>query len=70
MVVGSVISAMTRNLPPHRGQIVISISNTRLSLCAQVSGAMSASCSGVPARHGSAPGGAWVWALVQLPPTT
>ena len=31
---------MTRRVPPQYGQVEISISNTRLSRCAQVSGAV------------------------------
>ena len=31
MMIGSVISAMTRSVPPHRGQTVTSNSKTRLS---------------------------------------
>ena len=40
MVSGSVMSAMTRSVPPQWGHTVTSISNTRLSRCAQVSGAV------------------------------
>ena len=40
MTSGSVTSAMTRRVPPQYGQVEISISNTRLSRCAQVSGAV------------------------------
>jgi hypothetical protein len=35
---GSVTSAITRSVPPHSGQTEISISNTRLSRSAQLSG--------------------------------
>ena len=35
---GSVTSAITRRVPPHSGQTEISISNTRLSRSAQLSG--------------------------------
>ena len=38
IVSGSVTSAITRSVPPHSGQTEISISNTRLSRSAQLSG--------------------------------
>ena len=43
MTSGSVTSAMTRSVPPQRGQSRISISNTRFSRCAQERGAVSGS---------------------------
>ena len=40
MVSGSVMSAITRSVPPQWGHAVMSISNTRFRRCAQVSGAV------------------------------
>ena len=40
MTSGSVISAMTRSVPPQSGHTEMSISNTRLRRCAQVKGAV------------------------------
>ena len=40
MVSGSVTSAITRSVPPHKGQTERSISNTRFKRSAQVSGAV------------------------------
>lgn len=40
MVSGSVMSAMTRSVPPQNGQTVMSILNTRFNRSAQVSGAV------------------------------
>ena len=39
MTVGSSMEAMTRSVPPQCGQVSISMLNTRLSRCIQVSGA-------------------------------
>lgn len=51
MTAGSVISAMTLNLPPHSGQMVTSNSNARLSRFAQVS-CVSSAVSGLFVRFG------------------
>ena len=40
MVSGSVMSAMTRRVPPHSGHTEISISKTRFNHSAQVNGAI------------------------------
>jgi len=40
-----VMSDITRSVPPHKGQTEISISNTRFKRSAQVSGAVTESCS-------------------------
>jgi hypothetical protein len=45
MLSGSVMSDITRSVPPHKGQTEISISNTRFKRSAQVSGAVTESCS-------------------------
>lgn len=39
MTSGSSMQAITRNLPPHFGQVSMSIENTRFSRCIQVMGA-------------------------------
>ena len=40
MAVGSVTVAMTRNWPPHRGQLSMSMPKTRLSRAIQLIGAV------------------------------
>ena len=52
MIAGSVISAMPRNVPSHKGRPVTSNSNARLGRCAQVR------CLG---REGSGEPGGFVW---------
>lgn len=51
MIAGSVISPMTRNVPPHKGHTVTSNSNARLSRCAQVS-CVGSAVSGLFVRFG------------------
>ena len=43
MMSGSVISAITRMVPPQKGHRLISKLKTRLSLCAQLKGAINSS---------------------------
>jgi len=53
MTSGSVMSAMTRSVPPQNGHVVMSMSNTRRRRSAQVSGAVGSTSGAVAAAVAS-----------------